>query len=147
LSATGAIRAATLTYRCADLDVKLARGAAVVHGVERRHLVDTHGRHLQYAGDLVHDADAGESMLALSKVEQRHDGGLLILRRIPRQDLLDELLVLGRELEGDLGIVLGRVAVLQATLALPLRLATAEAVRTTFSESLRAGRDTPKARH
>jgi hypothetical protein len=86
-------------------------------------------------------------MLALSKVEQRHDGGLLILRRIPRQDLLDELLVLCRELEGDLGIVLGRVAVLQATLALPLRLATAEAVRTTFRESLRAGRDTPKARH
>jgi hypothetical protein len=137
------------TYRCADLHVELARGIPVVHGVKGGDLVDTHGRHLQYPRYLIHDADAREAMLALSEVEERHHGGLLVLRRVPRDNLLDELLVLRRELEGDFGIVLRRIAVLYVMSA--IAIATLRAARgmlpTTKSESLRAGRETLNARH
>jgi len=51
-------------------------------------------------------------MLPLSQVEQWHDGGFLVLRRVPAEDLLDELLILRRELERDVEVVFGRVAVL-----------------------------------
>jgi hypothetical protein len=101
--------------------VEFACRISIIHGVECSDLVDTHGWHLQYPRNLVHDTDAGESMLALAKVEKRHYGGLLVLRRVPGDDLLNELLVLGGELEGDFGIVLRRVAVLQALSALQLR--------------------------
>jgi hypothetical protein len=129
--------------------VELARGVAVVHGVEGGDLVDTHGRHLQYPRHLVHDADAREAMLALSEVEERHHGGLLVLGRVPGDNLLDELLVLRRELEGDFGIVLRCIAVLYLMSA--IAIATLRAARamlpTTKSESLRAGRETLNARH
>jgi hypothetical protein len=92
--------------------VEFTRGAPVVHGVEGSDLVHTHWWHLQYPRNLVHDADACESVLALTKIEEWHDGGLLVLGRIPGDDLLDELQVLGGELEGDVGIVLRCVAVL-----------------------------------
>lgn len=72
-----------ITYRRADLQVESPHGVTVVHGVERRHLVDTHGRHLQYPGYLVHDTDASEAVLPLPEIEQGHHGGLLILRGIP----------------------------------------------------------------
>jgi hypothetical protein len=75
----GAFGGGVSTYRCADLDVELARGVPVVHGVERGDLVYTHGWHLQYPCNLIHDADTGEAMLALAEVEQRHDGGFLVL--------------------------------------------------------------------
>ena len=61
----------------------LADGGAVVHGIEGGDLVDAGRGHLEQAGDLVHDADRGEAVLALAEVQQRHDGGLLVLRRIP----------------------------------------------------------------
>jgi len=51
-------------------------------------------------------------MLALSEIQQRHDGGFFVLRRVPREDFLDQLLILGSELEGDFQVVLGRVAML-----------------------------------
>lgn len=86
-------------------------GGSVVHGVEGGDFVDTHRGHLQYPGHLVHDADTGEAVLALAEVEQRHHGSLLVLRGIPREHLLDELLILGRELEGDRGVVVGSIAV------------------------------------
>jgi hypothetical protein len=92
--------------------VEFTRGAPVVHGVEGSDLVHTHWWHLQYPRNLVHDADACESVLALTKIEEWHDGGLLVLGWIPGDDLLDELQVLGGELEGDVGIVLRCVAVL-----------------------------------
>lgn len=92
--------------------MELAHGRPVVHGVEGGDLVDTHGGHLEDAGDLVHDADAGEAGLALAEVEQRHDGRLLVLRRVSLEDLGDDGFILGRELEGDVGVVVGRVSVL-----------------------------------
>lgn len=100
-------------YRGADLHEELADGCAVVHGVEGGDLVDAHGRHLEDARDLVHDADGGEAVLALAQVEDGHDGGLLVLRRVALEQLDDDGLVLRRELEGDGGVVVGRVAVLQ----------------------------------
>jgi hypothetical protein len=102
-----------LTYRCAALNVELAHRVAVVHGVESGDLVDSHRRHLQDTRNLVHDADASETVLSLSEVEQRHDGGLLILAGVAGQHFLDELLILGIEFEGDIEVVLGSVAVLR----------------------------------
>lgn len=52
-------------------------------------------------------------MLALAQVEDGHDGRLLVLRRVPLEDLGDELLVLRVELERDVGVVVGGVAVLR----------------------------------
>lgn len=100
------------TYRRTGLDEELAHGGAVVHGIEGSDLVDAHGGHLEDAGDLVHDADAGKAVLALAQVEDRHDGGLLVLRRIALEELGDDGLILRREFEGDLGVVVGRVSVL-----------------------------------
>lgn len=53
-------------------------------------------------------------MLALAEVQQGHDGGLFVLGGVSLEDLGDELLVLGVELEGDVGVVVGRVSVLRA---------------------------------
>ena len=102
------------THSCADLDVELAHGVPVVHGVEGRNLVYTHWWHLQYPRNLVHDADAAESVLALSEVEERHDGGLLVLGGVSGDNLLDEFLILWCKFEGNFEVVLRRVAVLQA---------------------------------
>lgn len=92
--------------------MEFARRVPVVHGVECGDLVYTHGRHLQYPRNLVHDADACEAVLALAEVEEWHDGGLLVLGRIPRNDLLDELFILGSEFEGDVRVILGSITVL-----------------------------------
>jgi len=100
------------TYGCADLQVVLPNWCAVVHGVERGHLIHAHRRHLQDPRDLVHNAQAREAGLALPEVEQRHHGRLLVLWGVAGEDLFDERIVLLAELEGDAGIVLGGVAVL-----------------------------------
>ena len=52
-------------------------------------------------------------MLSLPEIEQRHHGGLLILGRISFEDLIDELFAQGGELEGDLRVVVGGIAVLR----------------------------------
>lgn len=85
----------------------------VVHRVERSNLVDTHRRHLQHARDLIHHAQAAEAVLPLPEVEKRHHGRLLVLRRVTLEDLVDELVVLLGELEGDAGIVDGSISMLQ----------------------------------
>lgn len=51
-------------------------------------------------------------MLALAEVEQGHDSGLLVLRGVALEDLGNDSLILGVELEGDVGVVVGGVAVL-----------------------------------
>lgn len=88
------------------MDVVTADGLSVVHGVESSDFVDTHRGHFQSAGDLVHDTDAAETVLALTKVEEGHDGGLLVLRRVSAEDFLDELLILSVESERDVEVVL-----------------------------------------
>ena len=100
------------TYSSASLNVELANGRAVVHGVERGDLVHTHGGHLEQTGHLVHDADAAKAVLTLTEIEQGHDGRLLVLRRVALDDLLDDLFVVGRELEGEVGVVVGGVTML-----------------------------------
>lgn len=91
--------------------MELAHGGPVVHGVERSHLIHAHGGHLQDPGNLVHDANAGEAVLSLAEIEERHDGGLLVLGRVPLEDLGDDLLILLAELEGNVRVVVGGVAV------------------------------------
>jgi hypothetical protein len=51
-------------------------------------------------------------VLALSEVEERHHGGLFVLRGVSGEDLLDELFILRREFEGYLEVVFGRIAML-----------------------------------
>jgi hypothetical protein len=101
-----------VSYRCAKLNEEFADRFAVVHCVEGCDFVDAHRGHLEEAGDLIHNADAGVAMLTLTKVQEGHDSSLLVLRGITGEDLLDELVVLLGELEGEGGIVLGGVAVL-----------------------------------
>lgn len=65
----------------------------VIHRVEGGHLVHPHGRHLEPSRHLVHDADAGEAVLALAEVEEGHHGGFFVLRGVALEDLVDELVV------------------------------------------------------
>jgi hypothetical protein len=104
-----------LAYGSADLNKILSDGLAVVHGVESCDFVNAHGGHLQHAGDLVHDADAGEAVLALAEVQQGHDGSLLVLGRVALEDLIGDLEVLLGELERDARVVVRLVAVLLGT--------------------------------
>jgi hypothetical protein len=98
--------------------VVLADRVPVVHGVESRNLVYSHGRHLQYPRNLVHNTDAAEPVLALSEIEERHYGGLFVLRGVARDDLLDKLLILRGEFEGDFEVIFGRIAMLHITSAI-----------------------------
>jgi hypothetical protein len=56
-------------------------------------------------------------MLALSEVEDRHDGCFLVLGWVSLENLLDELVVLLSELERDAGIVIWGITVLQSQLS------------------------------
>jgi hypothetical protein len=51
-------------------------------------------------------------MLSLSEIKNGHHGCLLVLWWVPFEDLIDELVVLLGELEGNLCVVFGSVAVL-----------------------------------
>ncbi len=85
---------------------------AVVHGVERRDLVDAHGWHFEDAPHFIHDADRGISELALAEVEEGHHGRFLVLWGVAFKDLGEEGFVLRGEFEGYRRVVLGCVAVL-----------------------------------
>ena len=101
------------TYGCAGLDEELADGRAVVHGVEGGDFVNTHGRHLEKAGNLIHDANAGEAVLALTEIEDGHNSGLLVLGRVSFEDLVNDGFILLVEFEGNIGVVIRSVAVLE----------------------------------
>jgi hypothetical protein len=92
--------------------VELSNRRAVVHGVEGSDLVDSSRGHLEKTGNLVHDGDGGETVLALAQVQQWHDSGLLVLGRVSLEDLGDERLILRVELERDVRVVIGCVSVL-----------------------------------
>lgn len=51
-------------------------------------------------------------MLALAKVQDWHHSSLLVLRRVALEQFGDDGLILWREFEGDIGVVIGSVAVL-----------------------------------
>jgi hypothetical protein len=51
-------------------------------------------------------------MLSLSEIQKGHHGCLLVLGRVAFEDLIDELVVLLCELEGNAGIVLGGISML-----------------------------------
>jgi len=137
-----------LTHGGAALDVEAADRSAVVHGVESCDFVDTHWWHFEQARDFVHHADAGEAVLSLAEVEERHDGGLFVLRWVAREDLFDELLVLGVELEGDTEVVLWTVTMLDISSVAVSTLRGTCSARTTKRESppLLTGADAVKAR-
>jgi hypothetical protein len=59
-------------------------------------------------------------VLALTQVQQGHDGGLLVLWRVAGDNLFDEFVVLFGELEGDRGVVSGGVAVLYSSTLLAI---------------------------
>lgn len=101
-----------LPYRSANLDKKPPHRLAVIHGIKRRNLVNTHGRHLKQSRHLVHNADTRVAVLALTQIQHRHHGGLLVLWGIALEDLIDDLEVLLGELEGEGGVILGGIAVL-----------------------------------
>ena len=95
----------------------LPHGIPIIHRIKRRHLINSHRRHLQNPRHLVHHAQTSKSSLSLAEVEKWHNGGFLVLGWVARQDLFDDGLVLGGELEGDGGVVFGGVAVLEDGLA------------------------------
>ena len=51
-------------------------------------------------------------MLSLPEIQDGHNSRLFVLGRVSFEDLVDELVVLLGELEGNVGIVLGRVSML-----------------------------------
>lgn len=104
-------------YSSANLDEIFADRFAIIHRIERSHLIHSHRRHLQHPGHLVHDADAGPAVLALAEIQERHDSRFLVLRGIALEDLIDESEVLGGEFEGDGRVVVGVVAVLLAVVS------------------------------
>lgn len=114
--------------------MKSSHRITVVHGVERGDLIDTHRRHLQQPRDLIHDTYACEAVLALAKVENRHHGGFLVLRRVALEDFGDELLVDGIELKGDFRVILWCISVLGKLSARGYRIAKRR--RTTWRTSL-----------
>jgi hypothetical protein len=128
------------------LDEELADWCPVVHGVEGGNFVNALRGHLEPASDLVHDADAGEAMLTLSKIEKGHASSLLVLGRVALEDLGDDGLVLLAELEGDVGVVVIGVAVLVLGVSLltmlPLTLSRFQ-VWSNLAEGAQARSDSP----
>ena len=75
----------------------------VEHGVECGHLIDTHGRHSQEIGHIVHNANARPSLiLALTEIKKWDDCSLFVLRWIARNNILRALQILSIKFEGNL---------------------------------------------
>lgn len=136
------------THSCAALNVVFTHRVSVIHGVESSNLIDTHWWHFQSPSDLVHDADAAESVLPLAEIEKRHNSGLLVLRGVPGDDLLDNLFILGGELEWDIGVILGGVSMLMTMGLVDIVESKGHQKElTTMSASLRAVADTANDLH
>jgi hypothetical protein len=61
-------------------------------------------------------------MLSLSEIQQGHHGCLFVLRWVALQDLIDEPVVLLCKLEGNVGVVLGGISMLESKLSVAARL-------------------------
>lgn len=92
--------------------MELSHRSPVVHGIKGSHLVDTHRRHLEQSRHFIHDADRSKAMLTLTKIENGHDGSLLVLRGVFLENLCDDGLILLVELEGNIGVVVRCIAML-----------------------------------
>ena len=79
--------------------MKLSNRLTIVHGVESSNLVYPHWWHFQPACNFIHDADAGEAVLALAEIEEGHYGGFFVLRRVAFKDFGDEFFVDGIKLK------------------------------------------------
>ena len=88
-------------YRRTSLQMIPPNRRPIIHRIKRRHLINPHRRHLQPPRHLVHDAQAREAVLPLPEVEQGHDGGFLVLRRVAFEDFGDEFFAEVVEFEGD----------------------------------------------
>jgi len=92
----------------------------VEHGVKGGDFVHAHGRHLEEARDVVHDADARPSLvLSLAEIEEGDDGRFFVLGRIPGYDVLCFFHVVGGERKGYLWIVMLGVAVHEKCIRAP----------------------------
>lgn len=61
--------------------------APVKHSVKGRHFVHSHGRHFQELRHVVHNTNARPSLvLPLAQVEERNDGGFLVLWGVSRDN-------------------------------------------------------------
>lgn len=101
----------------AHLNVVFARGLAHEHRVEGGHLVDAHVRQLQDLGHLVHGGNGQPAVLALGQVQERDHGATLVSLRIDAKYGLHALLVLRRELERNVRVVLRGVAMHEQVVA------------------------------
>lgn len=104
-------------YRRAGLEVKSADRGSVVHCVEGSDLVHSHRGHLQNSSNLIHDADTRKAMLALSEVKKRHHRRFLVLWGVAFEDLIDELLIDGVELERDVRVIVRSVSMLHGAVS------------------------------
>lgn len=84
----------------------------IIHRIKRRNLIYPHGRHIQQARYLVHDAYTREAVLALAEIENGHDGCLFVLRRVAGEDLFDEFFIGCVEFEGEVWVIVVSVSVL-----------------------------------
>jgi hypothetical protein len=88
-------------------------------------------------------------MLSLSKIQKGHYGCLFVLGRIAFEDLIDEPVILLCELEGDAGIILRGITMLELKLSVAVRLPgkSFQGQLTTCSASLATLGLAVKARH
>jgi len=85
------------------LNLKLDCFSPIEHSIECGNLVYAHSRHAQQIGNIVHNADACPTfILPLPKIKKWNNSGLLVLRRVMRNDFLCALHVLGIELKCNL---------------------------------------------
>lgn len=85
----------------ANLEMVLAHGITVVHGIESSDLVNTHGRHFEELSNVVHDRDGGEAELTLANIQKRHDSALFVVGGILCNDFLSSLHIFGSEFKGN----------------------------------------------
>ncbi len=90
------------SYGMRDLALQQKKAhTPIEHSVKRRNLIHTHRRHLQQLRHIVHHADTRPSLvLSLPEIEQRDDGGFLVLRWVLCDDFFRAFEVLGGEFEG-----------------------------------------------
>lgn len=81
------------------------------HGIERGNFIDSHWGNFQNSSNFIHNSNGAVSKLTLTKIEEGHDGSLLVVRRILGNGFINFGLVLSIEGKFGIGIVGGCVTV------------------------------------